>query len=99
MGATMAVGRGATPAAVHSPRDAESLWRSQGLLPGESAAVSVLVSFASVQHHPRRTGRVEIPQARTVAGLSEHTSADLESVLGVTPREFESRILRHPELR
>jgi hypothetical protein len=60
------------------------------------ALVSVLVSFASVQHRPRGTGRVEITQVRTVADPGEHTPADLESVLVATPREFESRILRRP---
>jgi hypothetical protein len=59
------------------------------------ALVSVLVSFASVQAHPQGTGRVEIPQVCTVAGLGEHTPADLESVLGATPQGFESLILRH----
>jgi hypothetical protein len=63
----------------------------------ESATVSVSVSFASVQHRPQEIGQVEIPQVCTVAGLGEHTPADLESVLVATPREFESRILRHTD--
>ena len=41
--------------------------------------------------HPRRS--------RTVAAIGERRSALLESVLGATPREFESRILRHGDLR
>ena len=36
--------------------------------------------------------------SRTVAAAGEHWSALLESVLGATPREFESRILRHADL-
>ena len=84
------------PTTAHSHSDARPLERPLGLLPRESATVSV--SFASVQHRPRGTGQVEIPQVRTVAGLGEHTPADLESVLVATPREFEPRILRHAEL-
>ena len=34
-----------------------------------------------------------------MANLREHRAAVLESVLGATPREFESRILRHADLR
>ncbi len=41
--------------------------------------------------HPRRS--------RTSAATGERRSALLESVLGATPREFESRILRHADLR
>jgi hypothetical protein len=37
--------------------------------------------------------------SRTVADAGERWSALLESVLGATPREFESRILRHADLR
>ncbi len=36
---------------------------------------------------------------RTVADIGERRSAVLESVLGASPREFESRILRHADLR
>jgi hypothetical protein len=38
-------------------------------------------------------------RTQTVASDGERRSALLESVLGATPREFESRILRHPDLR
>ena len=38
-------------------------------------------------------------RSRTVADLGERWSALLESVLGATPREFESRILRRVDLR
>ena len=37
--------------------------------------------------------------SRTVADRRERWSAVLESVLGATPREFESRILRHADLQ
>jgi hypothetical protein len=37
-------------------------------------------------------------RSRTVADLGERWCALLESVLGATPREFESRILRHADL-
>jgi len=33
-------------------------------------------------------------QVRTVANMAEHPDEQLESVLGATPHEFESRILR-----
>src|SRR5689334_12820062 len=36
---------------------------------------------------------------RTVADAGERWATLLESVLGATPREFESRMLRHAELR
>src|SRR5262249_27268263 len=38
-------------------------------------------------------------RSRTVADAGEHRPTLLESVLGATPREFESRILRHADLR
>ena len=37
-------------------------------------------------------------RSRTVADAGERWPALLESVLGATPREFESRILRHADL-
>jgi hypothetical protein len=37
------------------------------------------------------------PRAEPDTAGYEHRSADLESVLGATPREFESRILRPPD--
>src|SRR5215468_6337685 len=50
----------------------------------------------SVQQRPARhfPGR-----SRTVAAIGERRSAMLENVLGATPREFESRILREPLTR
>jgi len=48
----------------------------------------------------RRRPRAAYPRrSRTVAAIGERRSALLESVLGATPREFESRILRHADLR
>ena len=46
---------------------------------------------SSVRRGPWSTRR---RRSRTVMTLAGHTPADLESVLGATPREFESRILR-----
>src|SRR5215472_2110447 len=37
--------------------------------------------------------------SRTVADAGERDATVLESVLGATPREFESPILRHPDLQ
>ena len=62
-----------------------------------AAPVSVLVSFAAVQGRPRRTGPSRSYRSQTALTYSERTSADLESVLGASPREFESRILRHAD--
>ena len=62
--------------------------------------VSVLVSFAAVQACPQGTGLGRVASSQTVLGCREHPPpADLESVLGATPQEFESLILRHAELR
>jgi hypothetical protein len=49
---------------------------------------------ATVHRRPRATHR---PRSRTMAALSERGLAVLESVLGATPQEFESPILRHPD--
>ena len=38
-------------------------------------------------------------RSRTVADVGEHRPTLLESVLGASPRGFESRILRHADLR
>ena len=43
--------------------------------------------------------RTWLGRSRTVAGVGERRSALLESVLGATPQEFESPILRHTDLR
>src|SRR5439155_3721542 len=47
----------------------------------------------------RCSARSRLRSSRTVATAGERRSALLEGVLGATPREFESRILRHAELR
>jgi hypothetical protein len=47
----------------------------------------------------RGSPRACLRSSRTVADASERGTALLESVLGATPREFESRILRHVDLR
>jgi hypothetical protein len=39
------------------------------------------------------------PRSQTVLAYREHPPADLESVLGATPQEFESLILRHAFLQ
>ena len=39
------------------------------------------------------------PSSRTFPAEPERAGADLESMLGATPREFESRILRHADLQ
>ena len=57
--------------------------------------VSFSVSFTGVHRRPPPSVREHRRRSRTVANLSEHISAVLESVLGATPQEFESPILRH----
>jgi hypothetical protein len=61
--------------------------------------VSNVVSFAWVRRRPPGRTRYGQPRSRTVADAGERWSALLESVLGATPREFESRILRHYDLQ
>ena len=61
--------------------------------------VSNVVSFAWVRGRPPRPIRHSPPTSRTVVNPGERWAALLESVLGATPREFESRILRHADLR
>jgi hypothetical protein len=56
--------------------------------------VSVLVSFANVQQRPTAHLPNVPPQARTPSRIHEPHRDPLESVLGATPHEFESRILR-----
>ena len=62
-----------------------------------TAPVSVLVSFAAVRERPQRTGAGRSSRSQTTLAHRERTPADLESVLGATPQEFESLILRHRE--
>ena len=61
--------------------------------------VSDVVSFAWVRGRP--PGPTSYGQARSRTGVNpgERWSALLESALGATPREFESRILRSLDLR
>ena len=61
--------------------------------------VSNVVSFAWVRGRP--PGPTSYGQARSRTGVNpgERWSALLESALGATPREFESRILRSLDLR
>ena len=47
----------------------------------------------------RRSRRARLRTSRTVADHGERWPAVLESVLGASPREFESRILRHADLQ
>src|SRR5690349_3903759 len=61
--------------------------------------VSNVVSFAWVRGRPPRPIRYGQPRSRTVADPGERRSALLESVLGATPQEFESPILRHADLQ
>jgi DNA-binding GntR family transcriptional regulator len=57
-------------------------------------AVSALVSFADVLRGSAAFARGIRRRSRTVRALPGRRPADLESVLGATPHEFESRILR-----
>jgi hypothetical protein len=57
-----------------------------------AAPVSVLVLFAEVRGRPRRTGPDHSSRSQTTLTCRERTSTDLESVLGVSPRESGSRI-------
>jgi hypothetical protein len=55
-------------------------------------------SFTSVRCRSPTATRSRSDRSRTVAAIGERRCALLESVLGATPREFESRILRHADL-
>ncbi len=59
--------------------------------------VSFVVSFACVRWGPPTPTANLGRRSRTVPAWREYRDAHLESVLGETPREFESRILRHPD--
>ncbi|CAM5468218.1 hypothetical protein KAURM247S_03762 [Kitasatospora aureofaciens] len=56
--------------------------------------VSVPVSFIAVRMGSVTTPTAREPQFRTCVNAAGHCRGDLESVLGATPHEFESRILR-----
>ena len=80
--------------------------RSPGALRGRAAPwwaawplVSVSVSFTPSGTVHRCSPRSCLRSSRTVADAGERGPALLESVLGASPREFESRILRHADLR
>ena len=60
-----------------------------------SVAVSLVVSFAPVRRSSDLPTAHLDPRSRTVPACRERWGAHLESVLGATPREFESRILHH----
>ena len=61
--------------------------------------VSNVVSFAWVRGCPLSPIRHSQASSRTVVNPGERWPALLESVLGATPQEFESPILRHPDLQ
>ena len=69
------------------------------LRPGPTASgiVAVPVAFMSVQHRPEPRLGDAAPQVRTPANPLGPPGEQLESVLGATPHEFESRILRRSE--
>jgi len=57
--------------------------------------VSNVVSFAWVRGYPLSPTRHSQASSRTMVNSGERRAALLESVLGATPQEFESPILRH----
>ena len=61
--------------------------------------VSNVVSFAWVRGCPLSPIRHSQASSRTVVNPGERWPALLESVLGATPQEFESPILRHADLQ
>ncbi|GAA2838765.1 hypothetical protein GCM10010505_72330 [Kitasatospora aburaviensis] len=56
--------------------------------------VAVLVAFTPVRGRSAPDRRVIPPQVRTPTTVPGQPDEHLESVLGATPHEFESRILR-----
>src|SRR5579875_269581 len=69
--------------------------RSTATPPTWRRLVSFAVSFSYVRTRPARTAYNGQPKSRTLLSYAEPSPTDLESVLGATPREFESRILRY----
>jgi len=61
--------------------------------------VSVLVSFTPVRRRSLASACSCSRRPRTVVNAGERRAALLESVLGATPQEFESPILRASDLR
>jgi hypothetical protein len=76
-----------------------AFWRraAQRLSPQARSIVSLLVSFSYVRPGSLRHSRPCHRRSQTATTHGEHEPTDLESVLGATPREFESRILRHAD--
>ncbi len=58
-------------------------------------AEALVVAFARVRRGPRARQRTSSAQVRTLTDPAGQPHEQLESVLGATPHEFESRILRH----
>jgi hypothetical protein len=58
------------------------------------SVVAVSVAFTRVQHRSEAPTNPAPPQVRTFPNVPEPPDEHLESVLGATPHEFESRILR-----
>src|SRR5215472_13453173 len=94
-------GTGSRCGATRSPR------RSPGVAPRPCwVAWWAAWPLVSVSVHSPLSGTVHrcsprscLRSSRTVADAGERGPALLESVLGASPREFESRILRHADLR
>ncbi|MDB4873182.1 MAG: hypothetical protein JWL97_4186 [Gemmatimonadales bacterium] len=61
------------------------------------AVVSFLVSFTYVRDRSQPYPAARWRRSRPLLTCRERTGAELESVLGASPREFESRILRVSE--
>ena len=89
------------PGQVQRPRDRPTLTgrRSAAVLPrgGSPGPLSRFLSHSPPSGGVRRCPpRSCLRSSRTVADTGERRSALLESVLGASPRGFESRILRRP---
>jgi hypothetical protein len=67
-----------------------------GDLAGAARAVSSLVSFSAVQRGPVTCAGLAPSRPHIASADCGQKATDLESVLGATPRGFESLILRHP---
>ena len=72
-------------------------WRSPEVTL-RSPSVSFVVPVACARGRPPRPIASTHPRSRTVPARRERWGAYLESVLGATPQEFESLILRHADL-
>src|SRR5262249_34071608 len=76
-----------------SPRVMRSKSPRAGLA-GVSPPAPAAVSFAEIRDRPLRPTGHGHPRSRTDTAWHERWGALLESVLGATPQEFESPILR-----